>query len=77
MHNIQQSTIGYIAKYVETGLMNTPSHLRAAKGEVLAKEANEQAKAAGVEIDFGSYIPKAMAAIERHEGVKGAKQSGH
>ncbi|MBV7413589.1 hypothetical protein [Aeromonas sp. sif2433] len=69
MQSIQQPAIGYIAKYVEQGLMNTPSHLREAKGAVLAREANKQAIAAGLRADFSIYIPKAMAAIARHEGI--------
>ncbi|HAT6342868.1 TPA: hypothetical protein JAJ28_000545 [Aeromonas hydrophila] len=74
MHNIQQSTISDIASRFEKAVIYTPSSEREVRAKELAAEANKQARAAGVQIDFGLYIPKALAAIERHEG---AQQSGH
>ncbi|HDC4322863.1 hypothetical protein QK281_08025 [Aeromonas hydrophila] len=74
MHNIQQSTISDIASRFEKTLIDTPDHRREDRAKELAVEANKQARAADVQIDFGLYIPKALAAIERHEG---AQQSGH
>ncbi|MGL6502382.1 hypothetical protein ACSZOA_08400 [Aeromonas caviae] len=76
MHNIQQSTISDIASGFEKAVISTPSSEREVQAKELAAEANKQARAAGVEMDFGLYIPKALAAIERHEGMRGAKQSG-
>ncbi|MGE6267028.1 hypothetical protein ACLH0O_08350 [Aeromonas media] len=74
MHTIQQSTISDIASRFEKAVISTPSSEREVRAKELAAEANKQASAAGIEIDFDLYIPKALAAIERHEG---AQQSGH
>ncbi|MDF2393180.1 hypothetical protein GWQ31_17785 [Aeromonas sp. 2MA4] len=74
MHGNQQPTIGDIASRFEKTLISTPSSQREVRAKELAAEANKQASAAGFEIDFGLYIPKVLAAIERYEGMRDAKE---
>ncbi|QYH27405.1 hypothetical protein [Aeromonas salmonicida] len=70
MHGNQQPTIGDIASRFEKTLISTPSSQREVRAKELAAEANKQAKAAGLTVDFGIYIPKALKAIARHEDMK-------
>ena len=73
MHGNQQPTIGDIASRFEKTLISTPSSQREVRAKELAEEANKQAKAAGLTVDFGIYIPKALKAIARHEDMKNTK----
>ncbi|MFQ2239094.1 hypothetical protein ACK31Z_01960 [Aeromonas dhakensis] len=74
MHNIQQSTISGIASRFEKAVITAPSCEREMRAKELAAEANKQARAAGVEINFYLYVPKVLATIERHEGMREAKE---